>query len=182
MLKTLMTIGSLAGVLSLTSIGYAQALPTATGHGSLQAGGGFSLAMPDYGQKNIKGISAFGDFDFTPHIGVEADIHYVALITPTDLAENTYEIGPRYVYRKGRFAPYAKVMGGLGDLVIQETEDNPGRYSGTYFMYSFGGGLDILVPHHIVIRAMDVEIQRWPNLGNGLTPTVFTVGAAYRFR
>ena len=182
MLKTLLTIGSLAGVLSLSSIGQAQAMPTATAHGNLQVGGGLSLGIPDYGEKNIEGATAFADFDFTPHIGAEADIHYVSMITPTDLGENTYEIGPRYVYRRGRFAPYGKVLVGLGSLVIQETQDNPGKYSGNYFMYSFGGGLDILIPHHIVIRAIDAEVQRWPSLGNGLTPYVFTVGAAYRFR
>jgi hypothetical protein len=182
MLKTLLTIGSFAGVLCLSSMGHAQAMPTATAHGNLQAGGGLSLGMPDYGERNIGGATAFADFDFTPHIGVEADIHYVALVTPSDLAENSYEIGPRYVYRRGRFAPYGKVLIGLGSLVIQESQDNPGKYDGTYFMYSFGGGLDIQVSKHIIVRAIDAEVQRWPGLGNGLTPYVFTVGAAYRFR
>jgi hypothetical protein len=163
-------------------MGHTQALPTAVGHGNLQAGVGWSLAGPDYGQKNIQGVTGFADFDFTAHIGVEADVHYIALETPEDLAENTYEIGPRYVYRKGRFAPYGKFVAGLGDLVIQETQDNPGKYSGTYFMYGFGGGLDILASHHIVVRAIDFEYQRWPSLGNGLSPWVGTVGVAYRFR
>lgn len=182
MLKTLVKIGSLACLLSFSVIGHAQALPTATGHGGLQVGGGWSLAVPDYGDSNIQGISAFADLDFTVHFGVEADIHYVALVTPTDLAENTYEAGPRYVYRKGRFAPYAKAVAGLGALVIQETADNVGRYSGNYFMYGFGGGLDILVNRHITVRAIDFEAQRWPGLGNGLSPYVGTVGVAYRFR
>ena len=182
MLRTLKTIGCLAGVLCLTSVGHAQALPTATGHGGLQAVGGVTLAMPDYAQTNIKGVSAFGDFDVTSHIGVEAVIHYVSLITPSDVGENTYEIGPRFVYRRGRFVPYAKAMAGLGRLNVQLANDNPGVNSGNYFMYSFGGGLDILIPHHIVIRAIDGEFQRWPGLGNGLSPYVFTVGAAYRFR
>jgi hypothetical protein len=182
MLKTLLTIGSFAGILSLTSVGHTQALPTATGHGNIQVGGGLSLGMPDYGEKDIGGATAFADFDFTPHIGVEADIHYVSMITPEDLGENTYEIGPRYVFRHGRFAPYGKVLVGLGELVIQESEDNPGKFSGTYFMYSFGAGLDIQVSKHIIVRAIDFEIQRWPGLGNGLSPYVATAGVAYRFR
>jgi hypothetical protein len=182
MLKTLMTVGLLAGALTLTSVGYAQAKPVAVANGSFQAGGGLGYAEPDYGQQAIKGISLFADFGFTPHLGLEAAVHYIALITPTDLAENTFVIGPRYVYRTGRLAPYAKLMVGRGDLVIQETEDNPGKYSGNYLMYGFGGGLDIGATHHLVIRAIDFEYQRWPNLGNGLTPLVFTVGAAYRFR
>jgi Outer membrane protein beta-barrel domain len=182
MLKILLAVGPLACVLSLTSLGRAQALPTALAKGNLQVGGGLGYAFPDYGQKNIKGISAFVDLDLFMHFGVEGDIHYIALVTPTDLAENTFEIGPRYVYRKGRFAPYAKFLIGRGDLVIQETQDNPGKYSGNYFMGSIGGGLDIQATRHIVIRAIDLEYQRWPNLGNGLSPTVITIGAAYRFR
>ena len=180
MLKEFVKIGPLVCLLSFTSIGHTQAMPTATGHGGLQVGGGWSYGMPDYGQKNIQGITAFADFDFTS-IGVEADVHYIALITPTDLAENTYEAGPRYVYRRGRFAPYAKVVAGLGSLVIQEVEDNPGTNTGNYFMYGFGGGLDIQVSHHIIVRAIDFEAQKWPSLGNGLSPYVGTVGAAYRF-
>jgi opacity protein-like surface antigen len=182
MLKTFLKVGLLAGVLSLTSLGHAQALPTALAKGNLQIGAGIGYAFPDYAPKNIKGVSAFADYDFSMHFGVEADIHYISLITPTDLGENTFVVGPRYVYRKSRFAPYAKVVFGRGDLAIQESFTNPGKYSGNYFMFGIGGGLDIQATHHIVIRALDVEYQRWPNLGNGLSPTVVTIGAAYRFR
>jgi opacity protein-like surface antigen len=182
MLKTFTALGLFAAMLGSASFAHAQALPTATGRGSLQAGVGVTLAEPDYGQKSIKGISGFITFDFTPHFGVEAVVHYVALVTPTDLAENTFLIGPRYVYRKGRFNPYAKLLIGRGDLVIQETNDNPGRYSGNYLAFALGAGLDIDITHHLVVRAIDVEYQRWPNLGNGLSPIVATVGVAYRFR
>jgi hypothetical protein len=182
MLKTFVKIGSLACLLSFTAKGHTQALPTAVAHGNLQAGVGWSAAVPDYGTQKIQGVTGFGDFDFTPNIGVEADIHYIALETPTDLAENSYEIGPRYVYRIRRFAPYGKAMVGLGSLVIQEVQDNPARYTGNYLMFSFGGGLDIRATHHIVIRVFDFEAQKWPSLGNGLSPYVGTVGVAYRFR
>jgi len=182
MLKTLMMFGSLACALSITSSGRAQALPTATARGYLQAGGGYAYGKPDYGDKAIQGISGFADFDFSQHFGVEAAFHYVSIITPTDLGENTFLIGPRYVYRKGRFAPYAKLMLGRGDLVIQETEDNPGKYSGNYFIYAIGGGLDIGITNHLVVRAFDLEYQEWPGLGSGLTPSVATAGIAYRFR
>lgn len=176
------TIGLLVCVLSSPSLAHAQAKPTATARGLLQAGFGYSIAAPDYGQDWIQGGSGFIDFDPTLHFGVEADIHYIALITPTDLAENTFEAGPRYVYHRGRFAPYAKFLLGRGDLVIQESQDNPGRYSGNYFMYSVGAGLDIEVNRHLIVRAGDFEYQRWPGLGNGLSPAVFTAGVAYRFR
>lgn len=182
MFKNFIPCASLVCVLSVPTLCRAQALPTATARGALQVGGGVTLATPDYGQKNIQGISAFADFDFLKHVGVEADLHYIALVTPTDLAENTYLVGPRFYMTHGRFTPYAKVLGGIGSLVIQETQDNPGTYSGNYFAYAFGGGLDVRVGRHLVVRAFDAEIQKWPSLGHGLSPYVFTVGAAYRFR
>jgi opacity protein-like surface antigen len=182
MLKTLMTIGSLAGLLCFASLANAQgALPTATAKGALQVGGGFTLAEPDYGEKNIKGISGFADFDFRPHIGVEATVHYVALVTPTDLAEDSYLVGPRFIYPRGRLSIYGKALLGVGDLVIQETADNVGRSPGTNFAYAIGGGVDVRATRHIVVRAIDFEYQHWSYL-TGLTPTVITIGAAYRFR
>lgn len=63
-----------------------------------------------------------------------------------------------------------------------ETQDNQGVYTGNYFAYSLGGGLDYQASEHIIIRAIDVEYQKWPSFGrDGLTPIVFTFGAAYHF-
>ena len=182
MLKTFMMIGALASVLALPSMGRAQALPTATAKGSFEVGFGYTYSNPDYGQKSIQGVTLYSDFDFGMHVGVEADIHYVALITPLDLAENTYLIGPRIILPHGRFKLYGKVLIGMGDLVVQEEQDNIGHPSGFYFAYAGGGGLDIRASEHLTIRAIDVEAQKWPNYGNGLSPFVLTVGAAYRFR
>jgi opacity protein-like surface antigen len=180
MLKTLMTIGSLAGVLSLASVGHAQALPTATGRGSLKVGAGWSYAEPDYGQKSIQGGTIYADLGLSPHIGAEAEYHYIALITPTDLGENSFFIGPRFVLPRGRYSLYAKALIGIGDIAIQEVQDNPQGGAGTYLAYGIGGGLDYRVADHWVARA-DFEYQHWSYL-TGLTPAVFTVGAAYRFR
>ena len=182
MLKTFKMIGGLALVLSVASIAGAQALPTATAAGSFQVGAGYTYANPDYGQKGIQGFTGFADFDFGMHFGVEADAHVVAWITPLDLAENTYLIGPRVILPHGRFKLYAKVLVGYGDLVIQEEQDNVGHPGGFYFTYAGGGGLDIRATDHITIRAIDVEAQKWPNYGNGLSPIVVTTGIAYHFR
>jgi hypothetical protein len=182
MLKILKRIGVLAAALAAASVAHAQALPTATAKGSFQVGAGYTQANPDYGQKNIKGVSAFSDFDFGLHFGVEADFHYIALITPLDLAENTILVGPRVILPYRRFKFYGKFLAGYGDLVIQEEQDNIGHPGGWYFAYAGGGGLDIRATDRITIRAIDIESQRWPNYGNGLSPTVYTVGAAYHFR
>jgi hypothetical protein len=103
------------------------------------------------------------------------------LVTPTDLAEDSILIGPRFILPVGRLNIYAKALFGTGDLVIQEAQDNVGRQAGYYFAYGFGGGLDVRATNHIVIRAIDIESQHW-NYQTGLTPFVITVGAAYRFR
>lgn len=181
MLKTLKTIGSLACVvLSISSICHAQAMPTATARTALQVGGGYTYARPDYGQRAIQGISAFADYDVGRHFGAEADIHYVSLITPLDLAENSYLVGPRFILPHGRYRLYGKALAGVGDFVIQQA-DGLNRIPGTSFAYAIGGGLDIVATKHIVVRAADFEYQHWSYL-TGLTPFVVTVGAAYRIR
>jgi hypothetical protein len=181
MLKTFMTMGALAGVLTVSAIAKGQALPTATAAGNLQIGGGYTYAKPDYGDVSIKGATAFADFDFSPHAGIEANFHYIALVTPSDLAEDSIMVGPRFILPRGRLNIYAKAVFGTGDLVIQEAQDNAGRQAGYYFAYGFGGGLDIRATEHIEIRAIDVESQHW-SYQTGLTPLVVTIGAAYRFR
>jgi opacity protein-like surface antigen len=181
MLKNFLAVATLAGLLSFASLGHSQALPTATGHGGAQAGIGWSWAKPDYWEKAIQGVTAFGDFDFTSHIGAEAEYHYLALETPNDLAENSFLVGPRFVLPRGKYSLYAKGLIGIGDIVIQEASEytlqNP---AGTYLTYAGGAGVDYRASRHIVVRG-DFEYQHW-SYRHGLTPTVFTVGAAYRFR
>jgi len=180
MLKNALTVASFAGLLSFALLGHSQALPTATSHGAVQVGVGWSYAEPDYGQKAIQGVTAFGDFDFTSHIGAEAEYHYLSLETPTDLGENSVLVGPRYVLRRGKYSFYAKAVIGIGDIVIQEVADNPQGGAGTYLAYAAGLGLDYSATKHIVVRG-DFEYQHW-DYRNGLTPTAFTVAVAYRFR
>jgi hypothetical protein len=181
MLKNLVAIGMLAAILSVSSSAHAQAMPTAVSKGLFQVGGGYTLTLPDYGQLNITGFTGFADFDFRPHFGVEAVYHYISVITPDDLGENSVYVGPRFVYPRGRLSIYGKAMVGIGSIVIQEVQDNPEGGAGSYFSYAIGGGLDVRVTKHIVVRAIDAEYQHW-NYQTGLTPIAFTVGAAYRFR
>ncbi len=178
--------GSIAGWIACmffaASVCQAQSLPTAEAKASLWIGGGLTYANPDYGQKPIEGVSGFADFDFGRHLGIEADIHYIALVTPLDLAENSYLIGPRLLVRHGRFTLYGKALAGYGSLVVQELQDNFGHAGGLYSAYAIGAGVDIRIGNRISVRAFDVESQRWPSYGNGLSPTVVTIGAAYHIR
>lgn len=189
MLKTLIG-GAAAGVVAFLLTGapaaQGQALPTATGHGGgLQVGAGVSYGKPDFGQDWIGGVTGFADYNIWSHVGVEANAHFLTIHTPQDLAEETYEAGPRFYWRKRRFTLYGKAQAGLGRFVVQESNAfyNAGKSNASSFMYSLGGGLDIDFRHHITVRAFDFEYQSWPSFANnGLTPTVGTVGIAYRFR
>jgi hypothetical protein len=193
MRKSLMTFAWLATVLALPSLGWAQALPTATGVGRTQVGAAFSYATPDfsiqqtnsdpqYASQSIGGVTGYGDYDFTPHLSVEGDFHCLCLHTSLDRAELTYFVGPRVMLPYGRFVLYGKALGGIRDLYIQEQQDNHGVQSGTSIGYSLGGGLDIFYNQRIVIRAIDYESQSWPGYAStGISPSVFTFGVAYRF-
>jgi opacity protein-like surface antigen len=178
MLRTLVRIASLACLIFLPAIGHSQAMPTATGSGGLQAGVGWTYAKPDYGQKSIQGITFFGDLNLSPHIGAEAEYHYVALITPTDIGENSFFAGPRFILPRGRFRFYAKALLGVGSIVLQDNKRAAG--AGTYFAYAAGGGVDYQISRRWVARG-DYEFRHWSYL-SGLTPSAITVGAAYRFR
>ncbi len=179
-MKRLSLIGCFACVLGLANWLHAQAVPTADRAGVVQFGAGLSLANADYSPHKIKGISVYGSFDFTRHWGIEGDIHKVSIITPADIGEDSYLLGPRYVFHHKRFNPYAKALLGFGRFQYQF--DTAPHTTYTYKIYAFGGGLDFLATHHINVRAIDLEYQKWPGYPpNGLTPIVGTIGVAYVF-
>jgi len=177
-----MLTGWIACMFGLSLVAHSQAIPTASRWGSsLQIGIGASIVNPDYGEKKDKGPTIYGTFDFTRHIGIEGDVHLASVIAPADVGENTYLLGPRYVFHHGRFHPYAKGLLGLG--VINFQPDNRPHTSATYVAYALGGGLDIKVARKINVRAIDVEAQSWPGYNpHGLSPFVMTFGVAYSFR
>jgi hypothetical protein len=180
-LKLHTLIGCFACVLGLTTWSHAQAVPAASKPSRLQLGAGFTYARPDYSTP-IKGISAYGDFDFTHHLGIEGDLHFVKIWTPADIAENSYLVGPRVKFQFGRLTPYAKALGGIGQFQYQYPSQFPKATSYTYGVYAFGGGLDYHASRHLNIRPFDIEFQKWPGFRpNGLTPIVMTFGAAYAF-
>jgi hypothetical protein len=182
-LKQHILIAIFALSLGLAHQSHAQATATASrSGGTMQLGGGFSIASPDYGGAKIKGLSVYGDFDVTRHIGIEGDIHYVSMITPTDIGENSFLLGPRYVVRYHRISGYGKALLGLGRFEYQAGTYGHGA-TFTYGMYSLGGGVDVKIKPHINVRPFDIEFQKWPNYPkNGLSPMVITFGVAYAFR
>jgi hypothetical protein len=159
---------------------HAQAVPTASRVGSIALGVGGTIINPDFGQTNIGAITFFGDVNLARSIGVEGVIHY-SVHTPSDVSENSYIIGPRYIVRHKRLEGYAKVLFGVGHFGLQQGSfANPN--TATYFEYAVGGGIDVHVTRHINIRAIDLEVQKWPGFHpNTLSPYGGTIGASYVF-
>lgn len=188
----------LAAATAFATLAHGQAAPTATRFADLQVGGGFVWAHSDYVPNDIGGYGFYADYDLFGHYGLEADFHQVRdpnadpLVPSNHFSERTYEIGGRYVrhYYHGRLAPYGKLLYGRGVVNFRAHElyvpagieiyiDNI-----AYNIVSAGGGLDYRLTNRINVRG-DFEYQRYfahdPELPNGLSPYMFTIGAAYHF-
>jgi opacity protein-like surface antigen len=164
---------------------HAQAIPTASSPGLLQIGGMFNLANSDYVPQKIKGGGFYTTFDFGYHLGIEGEFHQINDSNPaTAIYERTYEIGPRYVRRYGRLAPYAKAMYGRGVFNYPPVFGDPNGGAAANLAYNriaVGAGVDYRALRSVNVRA-DFEYQQWFGFPpNGLTPTVYSIGAAYRF-
>jgi hypothetical protein len=166
------------GLLGVASMLHAQALPTASRAGDLKIGGGFSTANSDYGQR-FNGGAAYFDFDFLPHYGVTGEFHFVQ--GSNNIYEKTYEVGGRYYRTYGKVAPFAKVLYGRGVFNFPTLPDGF-TANLAYNLIAIGGGADFRVKPYLYVRA-DWEYQEWFNFAqSSLTPSILTIGAAYRFR
>jgi len=162
--------------------GLGQATSTASRDGMIQVGIGGTYVSPDYNPKGLGGLTYYAGIDLH-YFGLEADIHQTTLWTPYDLGQRTYVGGPRLVYPAGRYRPYVRGFLGFGQFVQQQGYYHTNASLPLHKIYGFGGGLDILAPHKINIRAVDFEEQRWPGFSDhGLTPYAVTIGVAYRVR
>ena len=180
--KTLIAI-CLAG--SSAQALHAQAHATASRTGDLQIGGTFDLAKPDYTDLTFKGFGAYATFDFRYHWGIDAEFHQLDDPNSTQgVYERTYEIGPRYVLHYGRFSPYAKAMYGRGVFNFPPAASDPTGGAAAnlaYNIFTGGGGVDYHLNRSINLRA-DYEYQIWRAFPpTGLSPQVFSFGAAYHF-
>ncbi len=165
----------------------AQAIPTASSAGDLQIGAMFNLADTDYRPQKFKGYGFYTTFDFRYHVGIEGEFHQLNDPDSSDgVYERTYEIGPRYVLRHGRYNPYAKLMYGRGIFNYPNMIDAvSGKLTPTanlaYNLGAIGVGLDYRIVPGLNAR-VEYEYQQWFSFPpNGLTPQIFSIGAAYRF-
>ncbi len=193
-LKRIAILSLLAGSASLL---HAQATATASRSADAQIGIGYTYLSPDYSPAHFSGIAAYIDYDFLSHIGIEGEFHYAKSPASdpgsSQIYEKTYEIGGRYYTRlrkAERLSPYAKLLYGRGvfNFPYNVTTNSSGQQVATptanlaYNIFAIGGGVDYTIKRHLNARA-DFEYQHWMGFPpNGLTPTMFTIGVAYRFQ
>ena len=167
---------------------YGQAEATASRAGDLQIGAMFNLGNTDYRPESFKGYGLYTTYDFFYNLGIEGEFHQINDPQPVDgvgVYERTYEIGPRYVVHYGRrYAPYVKVNYGRGVFQYPHPPGDPKPGPAAilaYNLFAIGGGVDYHVRMGLNVRA-EFEYQEWLNFPpNGLTPKLFSIGAAYRF-
>jgi opacity protein-like surface antigen len=186
-----------AAALGLSNVqAQGQASPTARRLADIQVGGGVTFAKSDYVPNTISGFAFYGDLDLRGHYGLEFNFHQVRdpnadpLVPSNHFSERTYEVGGRYLRHYNRFAPYGKVLYGRGvanfraHQVLLPTGVLTDVNNIAYNMGVLGVGVDYRLTRRVNLRA-DFEYQHWfasdAELPNGLTPKVFTVGAAYHF-
>jgi opacity protein-like surface antigen len=171
----------LAGLSSTRLHGQAEA--TASRAGDLQIGTMFNLANSDYRPAYFKGFGFYSTYDFRYHVGIEGEFHQANDQNTTEgIYERTYEIGPRFVLHYGRFAPYTRVMYVFSPTRRPYSEilkSGPSQIWPT--TYSLSTGVDYHVVPALNVTA-EYEYQQWLSFPpNGLTPRIFSFGAAYRF-
>jgi hypothetical protein len=167
------------GLIGAPAMLLAQSTPTASRTADLQIGAGFSNANTDYVPNRVNGPTIYVDFDFYRHFGIEGSFRFLK-DSPSNIYEKTYQIGGRYSHPiRYRFVPYGKFLYGRG--VFNFTSYGTTTANLAYNMFTGGAGLDYRVRPYLNIRA-DYEYQNWLGFPpHGLTPSVITIGAAYRF-
>jgi hypothetical protein len=174
---------SLAALVTLIPSLHAQSVYAAKQYFRIQAGAGGMYLDNDYTNRSAKGVAVWGDVDFTHYkslmIGAEVEAHFGGIITPDDIGENSYLVGPRVSYTKRRFTVYGKLMVGRATITNQDL-----NLSSSYnVLPAFGGGLEYRVSRHWNIRAVDIEVQKWPDFEpTTLSPFSVAVGASYIIR
>jgi Outer membrane protein beta-barrel domain len=155
----------------------AQAIPAGSRVGDLKIGGGFSIANSDY-YHQFNGGAGYFNYDFLAHFGLEGEFHFVQ--GAAGLYEKTYEVGGRYYRTYGKFVPYAKIMYGRGVFNFQP--EGPFQSNLAYNLAAGGLGVDYKVKPWLYAR-IDGEYQNWFGFQNSsLSPSILTIGAAYRFK
>ena len=154
------------------------AVPGASRRAELDLGVNASYSDTDYGlaRGNIL-VGAFVTFT-ARRFGVEANGSYTAEAR-NGIHENTLLVGPRYnVIDRRLLVAYVKASYGGGHFSGDPT--NVAANTHTFFVQSYGGGIDLHATKHINVRLIDAEFQFWNFPPNNLAPYNLTSGVSFR--
>jgi len=173
---------------TITLGAHAQVTPSAyRGQLSLTAGGIGSGFQPDYAGGGITGTApnwifgfgAYADLKMTRWIGIEGEMRWMRLNSYANITQDNYLIGPRvpiHEFKQYGITPYGKALFGLGHMNFEFNEAH-GRFADI----ALGGGIDMKLSNHWVLRPVDFEYQLWPNWINGtIKPYGLSAGIAYK--
>ena len=170
--------GARAGVIRVVAIlamaaglaGLVQAQTTSSGdQGGLGifAGATGTGSYVQYGERKMLGVTGFVDADGRRRLGIEAEGQWVEFHESSGVHIETYSIGARYHFGKGRFQPYVKGLVGFGDFNFPYN-----LATGRFLVVTGGGGLDIRLSRRIYVRAVDFEYQDSPQFTFGAMNTL----------
>jgi hypothetical protein len=168
---------------------HAQVVPSAyRGQLSLTAGAMGSVFQPDYAggglpqssPQRLYGFGTFVDVKFTRWIQIEGEARWMRENSYLDITEDNYLIGPRvpiHQFRRLGFTPYGKALVGLGKMTFEYNQAY-GRFTDV----AVGGGADLKLGKHLIVRPFDFEYQFWPNWINNdtLKPYGASAGIAWK--
>jgi opacity protein-like surface antigen len=172
-------------LLVLVAPARAQVHPSATSTVSrVQVGGDYAMYNSDYFSGdhtfNQPAFTLFGDYRIRGshrQLGIEINYHQLVDAAPGQRAERSLFVAPRFVYRTGRFEPFARVGIGMGHFNFASAI--PGQ-NGNHLAASFGGGLDIHLHGRLVLRAVDFDQEHWSFTPHALSPSNVGIGLAFR--
>ena len=153
---------------------------------TISAGGMGSAFWPNDGSHPVYGDSAdyllglgtYVDFHFTHWFQVEGEARWLRFHQHVGEYQDNYLIGPKVpIKRFGRANIYGKAMVGVGHMTF------PNNYGhGTFTALAFGGGVDYRLSRKVTFRAVDFELQDWPDFlpDFSIHPYGVSMGMSYR--
>jgi len=141
----------------------------------------------------FNGWNASGQYNLNSWFGVKADFsgHYGTLLTATfptvivpsvfhfsSPSESSYNFlfGPAVSYRRHAYIPFAHALFGVnhvsfGSVTVAPGLPSPGPTfslnSETHFAFALGGGVDIKVSRHVLVRPGQLDYLEVSSSGNG---------------
>ncbi|HWG20458.1 MAG TPA: outer membrane beta-barrel protein [Terracidiphilus sp.] len=145
------------------------------GHGLLWVGGAVSGATLGYGNRRMLGATAFADLDSLRRFGFEGEARWLDFHQTANVHAETYLLGMRYHFNRGRYQPYVKALAGDGHFNFSYN-----FATGNYLVIAGGGGVDYRLNRRWNVRA-EFEYQDWPQFTYGAMSSLgATVGLRYR--